>query len=316
MNYFGALVLFFTPAVSVELLTGDTPIATYFDPIVFVVLNITYGGALLLMRETVVRWGKGFSAILILATGYGMLNEALCTKGFFDPHFYALIPSGLEDFGRVFHINVPWALNISIFHAIFSMIVPLVIVSAIFSTSGRWIGNKLYIMLLIALVADTIFSFVQIALPPSYYRYDEGLGPITIIFVLMALVIFSAWKIPSISMEKWSINLNASVLFVIGIIFFWSFALLPGRVQAATGSPGVYELFLLAVFVAVPVLLILKLAEPTSRGKVALAAGLVAPIPLTTSLSSAGVALAAIYVMALIAAAFFHATRSDWLLSR
>lgn len=82
-NYAAAAALFFLPAVSVELLTGNTHLSTYLSPISFIIDNITYGTALLLIRETVVRWGKGFPSILIFALGYGMLNEALSTKGFF-----------------------------------------------------------------------------------------------------------------------------------------------------------------------------------------------------------------------------------------
>ena len=78
-NY-AAAVLFFLPAVSVELLTGNTHLSTYWSPITFIIDNLTYGGALLLIRETTVRWGKGFASILTFALGYAMLNEALCTK--------------------------------------------------------------------------------------------------------------------------------------------------------------------------------------------------------------------------------------------
>ena len=98
-NYAAAAVLFFLPTVSVELLTGNTRLSTYFSPILFIILNLTYGGALLLVRETVVRWGKGFPSVLMFALGYGMLNEALSTKGFFDPRFYSVVSDHLEGFG-------------------------------------------------------------------------------------------------------------------------------------------------------------------------------------------------------------------------
>jgi hypothetical protein len=68
-NYVAAATLFFLPAVSVELLTDNTCLSTYWSPILSVILNITYGGALLLVRETVARWGKGFPSILTLSLG-------------------------------------------------------------------------------------------------------------------------------------------------------------------------------------------------------------------------------------------------------
>ncbi len=68
-NYTAAAILFLLPAISVELLTGNTRLPTYLSPLVFIILNITYGGALLLVRETVVRWGKGFPSILMFSLG-------------------------------------------------------------------------------------------------------------------------------------------------------------------------------------------------------------------------------------------------------
>ncbi|HUO56111.1 MAG TPA: hypothetical protein VMU27_01605, partial [Candidatus Paceibacterota bacterium] len=237
-NYLAALVLFLLPAISVELLTGNTSLASYLYPLTFVVETIQYGAALLLIREMVVRWNKGFSSVLVLAAGYGMVNEALGTKGFFDPHFYAVMNGGLENFGRIFGINVPWALNISIYHAVFSMIVPLVIVSAIFPGPNRWIGNKLCAALLIALIAVTVFVFINFSMPPYYYHYNEGLGPILLIIALLVADVLIAWKLPTPHPHKWQIRLYAPVLFVFCAAYmFLSYIFLPSRVQALTHSP-------------------------------------------------------------------------------
>ncbi len=123
------------PAISVELLSGNTPLAAYFSPLTFVILNLTYGGPLLLIRKTVARWGKGFASVLIFAAGYGMVNEAIETRGFFDPHFYAVTAFGLEDFGRAFGINVAWVLHGIGGHTpgtLFGVVVMLVILAAAF----------------------------------------------------------------------------------------------------------------------------------------------------------------------------------------
>jgi len=300
-NYLAALVLFLMPAISVELLSGNTPLAIYLNPMTFVTLNVVYGGALLLIRETVVRWGKGFASMLVLATGYGMVNEALGSKGFFDPHFYSAVEFRLEGFGRWFGINVPWALDISIFHAVFSILVPLVIVSAIFTGNERWIGNKLYAALLIALVAVTAFVFKHFSLPPYYYHYNEGLGPISLIIALLALAILAAWKMPAIAFAKWRIRLNALALFFIGAVYLLAYVILPNIVRTVTNSPPLYESFLLVFFVALPILLVLKLPEPTGRGKVALAAGLLAPVIAQSAANSRLIPAAIVLALIVIA---------------
>jgi hypothetical protein len=283
-NYVAAAVLFFLPAISVELLTGNTGLSTYLDPIVFIILNITYGGALLLVRETVVRWGKGFPSVLVLSLGYGMLNEALSTKGFFDPHFYSVVSDKLQGFGRVYGINVPWALNISVVHAVFSILVPYLIVTAIFHGRACWIGNKLYLMLLLALIAETIFSFNVIALPPSHYHYNEGPGPLLLIIALLATIILAAWKMPSMQFPKWNIRFNAAVIFALGFLYTVAYMFLPNVVRRLDSAVA-YDLFLLVFFFALPILVIIKLPALAPRSTVTLAAGLILPLLLRAILA-------------------------------
>jgi hypothetical protein len=311
INYLAAAILFFTPAISVELLTGNTSISQYLYPITFILLNVTYGGTLLLIRETVACWNKSFASVVVLASGYGMLTEAICTKGFFDPQFYAVASNGLEGFGRYFGINVAWALSVSVMHAVFSIIVPFVIVSTIVPGSERWIGNKLYAALLIALAAVCAFSYKFIALPPSYYYYNEGPGPVLLIIALIAILILIAWKLPAIQFSKWKVHPHPALLFILGAAYIFAFASLPGDVRAATGSPGIYIAFLLAVFVALPIWLLIKLPEPTARGKVALVAGLLLLLMASSFLGgitgNPTLLLPFVIVLALLAAAFIRA---------
>ena len=308
-NYAAAAALFFLPAVSVELLTGNTRLSTYFSPILFIILNITYGGALLLVRETVVRWRKGFPSILTFALGYGMLNEALSTKGFFDPRFYSVVSDKLEGFGRFYGINVPWALNITVVHAVFSILVPYLVVTTIFPGRNRWIGNKLYVALLLALIAETIFCFYVIALPPSHYHYNEGPGPLALIIALMAAIILAAWKMPSMQFLKWDIRLNAAVIFVLGFLYTVAYMFLPSVVRRF-GSAAAYDLFLLVLFFALPILAIIKLPAFAPRDTVTLAAGLTVPVMLYGIFGhTPGMLVGAAVVLIVFAVAFVRAGR-------
>jgi hypothetical protein len=309
-NYLAALVLFLLPAISVELLTGNTPLPQYAYPITFVILNLTYGATLLLIRETVVRWGKGFTSVLVLAAGYGMVNEAIDTKGFFAPHFYAVVGQGMEGFGRAFGINVPWAINISIFHAVFSIIVPLIIVSAIFRNPGPWIGNKLYAALIVAVVACSAFSFKVLSLPPDFYHYQEGPGPIILILAIMAALILLAWKLPTFRTTRWSLRPHALFLFVLGSVSAFVYHFFPQAVQTATGSVTVFVAFILVFFVAIPLVLYFKLQEPTAVGKVALAAGLLMFMMLTSPQRGPGSLFATGILALLIAVALWRSGRT------
>ena len=294
-RHLAALTLLLFPAISVELLTGDTSLVKFLIPVAFIVLTVTYGGALLLIRETVARWGKGFRSVLVFAAGYGMVNEAVCSKGFFDPHFYAVVETGLEGFGRWFGINVPWAVSISIFHATFSVIVPLVIVSAIFRGPERWIGNRLYAALLIIFVAVMAFSFKEL----SHYKYNEGPGPISLTLGLIALDILITWKLPSPCPRRWRLRLPSPALFALGVVYAFAYFVSP-RILHATGSPVAFVALDLALFVGLPVWLLSKLPEPSPRGKIWLVAGLLVPMLTIGRGASPGGVFAAIVVVTLI----------------
>lgn len=308
-NYPAALALLLFPAVSVELLTGNTSLAAFMNPGTLVVLTMVYGGAALLVRETVIRWSKGFASILVLAGGYGMVNEGLCSKGFFDPRFYAVVDSGLAGYGRWLGINVPWALSMSIFHAAFSIIVPLILVSAIFPGRERWLGGRLYVALMVAFAATIAFSFEVLSPASTHYRYDDGPGPIALILFLIVLDVLLAWKLQVPGFRRWRLRLRAPALFVLGAVYASAFFISPRIVHAAC-SPFVFVAFFLALFVAMPVWMLCKLPEASSAGKVALAAGLLVPMLLAGRSAGPGAVVARGVVIAMLVVALARAARS------
>ncbi|MGO8698040.1 MAG: hypothetical protein ACLQVY_10020 [Limisphaerales bacterium] len=223
-NYLAAAVLLLTPAISVELLSGNSSTATYFThPFEFITLTITYCAALLI-RETVVRWQRGAASMLILSSGYGMINEGLGTKGFFNPHFYVLDNFG-ENYGRWFGVNVLWALHISVVHAVYSILVPIALASVLFPGKERWLGNPAYVTLIIAFVLDTVFvlcAFPYVSVPFDIMPHLSYLLKYFLsLLALILLVILVAWKWRIPDIRKWIWHPNALLLFVGGV--FWAF---------------------------------------------------------------------------------------------
>ena len=80
-----ALVLFFLAPVIGELLSGSSPPVEFFKPFSLLLLAALYGGGALLARELALRWGKRWPTILTLGLAYGVLEEGLMVKSFFDP---------------------------------------------------------------------------------------------------------------------------------------------------------------------------------------------------------------------------------------
>lgn len=265
-------LLFFLPAISVELLSGNVSLKQYVSPPVFITLNIVYGAAAILIRETVIRWRKGFGTMMILASGYGMVNEGLASKGFFNPHFYAVKGFGLEGFGRAFGINIPWAVDISVIHAVFSMAIPIVLVGVLFPGRARWLGRKSYLSILLLFAADALFMFHFIG------HYQPNPGPLTLILALLLVVILLARVVPSWVPDRWRVAPSPPLWILLGAFASLAFFIVPRVVRSRFGSPSLYIAVLLLAFVILPAWLLAKAPPTSDRAKVALVSGLLLPM--------------------------------------
>ena len=79
-----APVLFCLAPMTAELLTGSAPPAEFFNPFLLLVLTALYGSGAILVRELALRWHKGWPSILVLGAAYGIVEEGLMVKSFFD----------------------------------------------------------------------------------------------------------------------------------------------------------------------------------------------------------------------------------------
>ncbi len=79
------LVLFLLSPAIAELLSGSAPPLEFFNPLGFVILASLYGSGAILARELALRWRKGYLSLLLLGAAYGVIEEGLIVKSFFDP---------------------------------------------------------------------------------------------------------------------------------------------------------------------------------------------------------------------------------------
>jgi hypothetical protein len=154
-----ALMLFFlSPAIG-ELLSGASPPFKFFNPFLFLVLCLLYGSGALLIRELALRWDKGWPSILTLGAAYGLLEEGLMVKSLFDPSW-----PGLGDFGTVgrnWGVNWIWGTDLTLYHAVFSIAIPIVLVGLAFPGRLRqpWISRRTARVLAGLLAGDVVFGF-------------------------------------------------------------------------------------------------------------------------------------------------------------
>jgi hypothetical protein len=294
-RYAAVTTLFIVPTVVVEFLTGNTTFAA--DP--GIVLNIAhYGSGAVLARELARSWQKGFPSILILGAVYGMFNEGLATGGFFDPHFYAVVGWGLENYGRWGGINVVWALNITVFHAVFSIAVPIIIVDALFPdlTPCRLLANTSLVAFFILLAAVTglarlILSHTQ----PPMNPYALALVIVSILLLTLLARVFPSF--PGIATHRTPSDMTLIVFACLGS-FAWIFVI--PTVLSYIHLPIVNVLTVFCVLFLISWLL-LGFAQVSNRKRLALAAGAEGPL-LAHAVSSAIFVPLAVTLALLVAA--------------
>jgi hypothetical protein len=182
-----------SPAIG-ELLSGSSPPAEFFTPFGFTIMALLYGGGALTARELKVRWGRGMGSLLLLGAAYGVLEEGLMVASFQNPGWQDLGVLGV--FGRWLGVNWVWAAELTAYHAIVSIAVPVMLVELAYPSkkSEPWLGGWWLKIVPGFLVADVVLglflfsAFTGFQPPPPQYS----------LFVLItAALILLARRLPS-----------------------------------------------------------------------------------------------------------------------
>ena len=186
-----AVVLLFLSPVIGELLSGSAPPAEFFNPLGFIMLAILYGGGAILVRESTHRWGKGWPTLLVLGAAYGIAEEGLMCKSFFDPNWMDLGPLG--NYGRWVSVNWVWALELTIYHCVFSIAIPILLVGILFPAKRMqaWMTRRELWLLFVLWVENAAFIFLFIS---------KFWPPVVHYLVTMAVtagLCIMAWRLPN-----------------------------------------------------------------------------------------------------------------------
>ncbi len=179
-----ALVLL-SPVIA-EMLSGSSAPLEWLNPAVPLLLIWLYGSGVLVMRETAVRWKVGWPGILLLGAAYGIIEEGLAVKSFFDPGWMDLGTLGW--YGRWLDVN--WV------YAVVSIAVPIFLVDWIWPrTRGvAFTSRRGYIAAIGFLASATIF--IDLVLTPYRPSVWHLLGA-------LAAVAFLAWAAKNYATRLW-----------------------------------------------------------------------------------------------------------------
>lgn len=280
------LLVVMTPGIP-EYLTGSSKLGSLIlDPPSFfigLVFNIAlYSAGALLIREFCIRYGKGWASVLMLGLAYGIMEEGISVHTFF-------IPSGnpvglLSIYGRYAGVDWIWALGISVFHAIFSIGLPLLLLSIAYPKYSRepLVGKRGIVMLL------AVFSLDVFALNLVVNAAKPGATPTPgdyVFFLLLAAaLVIVARLLPGKMLSGHGDPGQGSLkFFLMGLPAFPLYAVnafLPATSTGGARIPPLLEAFL---YIAANVLLMLAIsrnmpARDNRRHRFALAVGLIIPL--------------------------------------
>lgn len=180
-----ALILYFLAPVIGELLSGSAPPVEFFNPFGLLVLPALYGSGAILARELALRWGKRWPTMLVLGLAYGIVEEGLMVKSFFDPGWPDLGLLGV--YGRWAGVNWVWSLFLTIYHSVFSIAIPVMLVELLFpeQRDEQWIGRCGMVGLSLLLLADVLFGFFLLtSYRPPVIPYLLSLAAVVGLFFL------------------------------------------------------------------------------------------------------------------------------------
>ena len=223
------LLLLLSPAIA-ELLTSSSPPVEFFTPFGLVVMVSLYGSGALLVRELLLRWRKGWPSLLALGAAYGIIDEGLMVKSFFNPQHPDLGILGV--YGRWGGVNWVWAVELTMFHAVFSVALPILLVRLIFPEQSQqtWLGRRGGAFWSMVLVLVTLSGLVLFPSRPPAGPYVLAL--LTVMLLVTLAHWLPAWPLPTSAtpaarpVHFWLLGLFST------LAFYFTFWVIP-----ATGIP-------------------------------------------------------------------------------
>lgn len=221
-----------------EILSGSTTLFGLLNPGLLLLLLLSYGCAILLIREYSIRFKLGIISIILLGIAYGIYNEGILAQTL-SRETNLPIPN-FNYYSYIKGINIGFSITITIWHALFSVLIPILLVHQLFPTKEPWlnkpaliIGSVLVFLLLplvITKIKDVrmlIFIVTQLLLLVSAFflrtylsngkekdlRWKHLLiGFFIYLFLLFIPVLLATWHIPVLLYALYSFMLLALLL--------------------------------------------------------------------------------------------------------
>jgi hypothetical protein len=161
------LVLLLTAPLLGELVSGHQTPRDFFNPLTFILLCLPYGFGAVLCREALVRWKRGWPSLVLLALAYGLYEEGLVVRSFFNSEWAELTAPARA--GYLVGVNWTYAFGLLHFHVLISIIASVKLVEVVYPERRRerWVGRGGLIACGVGLLAWWPWGWVMTQYQPS-----------------------------------------------------------------------------------------------------------------------------------------------------
>ncbi|MGD0806099.1 MAG: hypothetical protein ABSA10_01235 [Anaerolineales bacterium] len=124
-----------------ELVSGHQPPLELCNPLSVLLLMLPYGFGALVCRELIRRWKKGWLSLVLLGVAYGLYEEAIVVRSFFDPNWMEL--NILKPY-YVLGVNWTYAEMLIHFHVLVSIGASVILAEMLYPNRREetWLGNR------------------------------------------------------------------------------------------------------------------------------------------------------------------------------
>ena len=288
-------LLFLTPGIPEYLSASSQLTLLVISPPLFFGLLLAnlglYGSGVILIREAMIRWKKGWASIFLLGVAYGIVEEGLALWTLFNP---LAQPVGVLGFyGHWLGVNWVWTVGLLIFHSVYSIGLPIFLFGLVFPEmkSKSLVSGTGVTFSILGLIIDCFALFVLESV--IFQPYNPGGGLMLFSGIVITILVVAARKLPGDfpktkqSEPDWGPRKFA----IIGALLFPA-TLLAGGFAAGANIPPIIPMIVDIVFAIFILTRAFKSmgARNNQERKVAFGIGLIFPIAVFGIIASIGLA--------------------------
>lgn len=230
------LTLFLLAPILGELLSGHQSPLEFFNPLSLIVLSLPYGCGAVICRELMVRWNKGRFSLLLLGAAYGMYEEGIVVRSFFDPAWGEL--GQLREYTYASGVSWTYAEVLIHFHVIVSITASVILAEIAFPGQRHksWVSNKTLALCVVALLLWIPAGILMTSYFPPVYLYLSAWLIICVLVLAARYLPAQLFKMRRITVLRprwfWLLGTLNMTIFFFMVFFTPLYTILPYYVTA------------------------------------------------------------------------------------